>query len=76
MNGAENFSDISENEFQGNNDSPRARNPREAAYLKEALPVVVFKRENYKNTTEDNKDKLTCSICFCDFDDNDKIRPL
>ena len=74
MNGAENFSDISENDEYP--ESPLRRPRNEGAQLKAALPVILFKKADYKNTSVENKDKLECSICFCEFEDNDQLRPL
>jgi hypothetical protein len=69
MNGAENFSDISENDHYADSSQLRPRN--EGTALKNALPVISFKKSDYKNTSVENKDKLECSICFCEFEDND-----
>ena len=75
INGDENFSDISEdNNYDDEDDQPRRRN--QSNQLKSALPIIKFNKENYKNTGPENKDKLECSICFCEFEDNDKLRPL
>ena len=75
MNGAENFSNISEDDNYS--DSPQLRRPRnEGASIKAALPIISFNKDNYKNTGVENKDKLECSICFCEFEENDQLRPL
>jgi len=71
MAGAENFSDIAENESYGSQDSPHRRPRNQGAQLKAALPIISFKKADYKNTSVENKDKLECSICFCEFEDND-----
>ena len=70
--GLENFQNIDENgqpvANQGNVPSGND--------LKQALPKIVFNKEDYKNTGSDNKDKLECLICMCEFANGDSLTLL
>ena len=44
--------------------------------LKDALPKVVFNKDDYKNSDADNKDKLECIICMSQFNNGDNLTLL
>ena len=37
---------------------------------------IKFKADRYDGVGEENKDKLTCRICFKDYIDDDELRML
>lgn len=39
-----------------------------------ALPVFNFKKAEFENCSEENKDKLECRICMADFEDDEELR--
>lgn len=66
----ENFDD---DELQEGPNGPRRQGLGEA---RNALPTMKFKKDNFKNAGEDNKDKLECRICMTEFEENDELRML
>ena len=45
--------------------------PKNLDQLYEELPLIDFKKQNFKNCGKENKDKLECRICMCEFEDGD-----
>ena len=44
--------------------------------IRDALPTLKFKKDNFKNAGVENQDKLECRICMTEFAENDNLRML
>ena len=42
--------------------------------IRDNLPTFAFKKDNFKNS--DDEEKMECRICFCEFNEDDLMRQL
>ena len=40
--------------------------------IRDILPTFAFKKDNFKNS--EDEEKLECRICFCEFNEDDMMR--
>lgn len=56
----------------GGEGGPRGLRPE----IRDCLPTLNFKKDNFRNAGEENRDKLECRICMTDFVEEDELRML